>query len=175
MTSSTESPRTAFAGANAAAGPARLRVVASTPISEELIAEIVAAEPRIDFIRDQSLLAPQRFPGDHSGDPAFTRTSPQQAAFDALVDTAQVLYGVPDEKPTALARTVAANPGLRWVHTMPAGGGAQVKAAGPARSRTSSAISWCSSSCSMGPGCCTWPCTRDGSGSRCRPTWATAT
>ncbi len=130
MTSSTESPRTAFAGANAAAGPARLRVVASTPISEELIAEIVAAEPRIDFIRDQSLLAPQRFPGDHSGDPAFTRTSPQQAAFDALVDSAQVLYGVPDEKPPALARTVAANPGLRWVHTMPAGGGAQVKAAG---------------------------------------------
>ena len=48
-------------------------MVASTPISEELIAEIVAAEPRIDFIRDQSLLAPQRFPGDHSGDPAFTR------------------------------------------------------------------------------------------------------
>ena len=41
-----------------------------------------------------------------------------------------MLYGVPDEKPALLARTVAANPGLRWVHTMPAGGGAQVKAAG---------------------------------------------
>lgn len=111
-------------------GQRRLRVVASTPISEELIAQIVATEPRIDFIRDQDLLKPQRFPGDHSGDPDFRRTPDQQAAFDALVDSAEVLYGVPDETPAALARTVAANPGLRWVHTMPAGGGAQVKAAG---------------------------------------------
>jgi len=108
----------------------RLRVVASTPITEDLIAEIVRAEPRIDFVRDQKLLPPQRFPGDHSGDPTFTRTAAEQSAFDALVDSAEVLYGVPDEKPALLARTVAANPGLRWVHTMPAGGGAQVKAAG---------------------------------------------
>ncbi len=107
----------------------RLRVVAATPIGEELIAEIVAAEPRIDFVRDQSLLKPQRFPGDHSGDPDFVRTPEQQAAFDALVDSAEVLYGVPDELAHQLARTVAANPGLRWVHTMPAGGGAQVKLA----------------------------------------------
>ena len=108
----------------------RLRVIASTPISETLIAEIVADEPRIDFVRDQSLLPPQRFPGDHSGDPAFRRTTDQQSAFDELVDSAQALYGVPDENPAALARTVRANPDLRWVHTMPAGGGAQVKAAG---------------------------------------------
>ena len=108
----------------------RLRVVASTPVSEELIAEILAAEPRIDFVRDQGLLKPQRFPGDHSGDPDFHRTAEQQAAFEAMVDSAEVLYGVPDETPAELARTVAANPGLRWVHTMPAGGGAQVKSAG---------------------------------------------
>lgn len=111
-------------------GSRRLRVVASTPVAEELIAEIVAAEPRIDFIRDQGLLKPQRFPGDHSGDPAFRRTPGQQAAFDELIDSAEALYGVPDEKPAELARTVAANPRLCWVHTMPAGGGAQVKAAG---------------------------------------------
>ncbi|HEY5788423.1 MAG TPA: D-2-hydroxyacid dehydrogenase [Microlunatus sp.] len=116
--------------ASSGSGQQRLRVVASTPISEELIAEIVAAEPRIDFVRDQSLLAPQRFPGDHAGDPDFTRTLEQQAAFDALVDSAEVLYGVPDELASALTRTVAANPGLRWVHTMPAGGGAQIKLAG---------------------------------------------
>jgi phosphoglycerate dehydrogenase-like enzyme len=107
----------------------RLRVVASTPVSEALIAEILQAEPRIDFVRDQALLPPQRFPGDHSGDPAFRRTPDQKAAFDDLVDSAQALYGVPDENPAALARTVRANPRLRWVHTMPAGGGAQVKAA----------------------------------------------
>jgi phosphoglycerate dehydrogenase-like enzyme len=104
--------------------------VASTPVSEDLIESIVSAEPRIDFVRDQSLLAPQRFAGDHAGDPEFTRTREQQQAFEELVDSAEALYGVPDEQPAALHRTVAANPGLRWVHTMPAGGGAQVKAAG---------------------------------------------
>lgn len=108
----------------------RLRVVAATPISDELIARVVELEPRIDFVADQSLLPPMRHPGDHGGDPSFERTDEQQAAFDALVDSAEVLYGVPDETPSALARTVAANPGLRWVQTMPAGGGAQVKAAG---------------------------------------------
>jgi phosphoglycerate dehydrogenase-like enzyme len=108
---------------------ARLRVVAATPISEELIARVVALEPRIDFIRDQDLLPPMRHPGDHSGDPAFTRTPEQQAAFDALLDSAEVLYGVPDEKPANLTRTADANPGLRWVQTMPAGGGGQVRGA----------------------------------------------
>jgi len=104
-------------------------VVASTPISEELIDCVARAEPRIDFVRDQSLLAPQRFAGDHAGDPSFRRTPEQQQAFDDLVDSAQALYGVPDEQPDALRRTVRNNPGLLWVHTMPAGGGSQVKAA----------------------------------------------
>jgi phosphoglycerate dehydrogenase-like enzyme len=36
---------------------------------------------------------------------------------------------VPDQSGKSLARTVAANPGLRWVHTIPAGGGQQVRAA----------------------------------------------
>ncbi len=109
--------------------PERLRVVASTPISEELIDLVVRAEPRIDFVRDQSLLPPQRFAGDHVGDPSFRRSPEQQQAFEELVDSAQALYGVPDEQPAALGRTVRNNPGLLWVHTMPAGGGSQVEAA----------------------------------------------
>ena len=40
------------------------------------------------------------------------------------------LYGIPDVDPAALKRTADANPGLRWVQTMAAGGGGQVKAAG---------------------------------------------
>lgn len=108
----------------------RLRVVGATPISEELIELVVAREPRIDFVSDQSLLPPMRWPGDHSGDPSFSRTPAQQAAFDGLVDSADALYGVPDETPAELSRTALANPALRWVHTMPAGGGGQVKGAG---------------------------------------------
>jgi phosphoglycerate dehydrogenase-like enzyme len=108
----------------------RLRVVVATPLSEELCELIEQREPRIDLIRDQTLLPPQRHPGDHAGDPDFSRRPEQQARFDAMVDSAEALYGLPDESPAALGRTAAANPGLRWVHATPAGGGAQVKAAG---------------------------------------------
>lgn len=103
--------------------------MAATPISEELIQLVLAAEPRVDFIRDQTLLPPMRMPGDHAGDPGFRRSGQQQRAFEDLVDSAEALYGVPDEKPAALRRTADANGSLRWVHTMPAGGGSQVKAA----------------------------------------------
>jgi hypothetical protein len=108
----------------------RLRVVVATPLSEELCERIAAADARIDLVRDQALLKPMRHPGDHAGDPQFTHTPEQQGRFDALVDTAEALYGIPDESPEALRRTVTANPRLRWVQTMAAGGGGQVKAAG---------------------------------------------
>ena len=107
-----------------------LRVVVASPLPEKLCRLIEQAEPRIELVRDQSLLPPMRHPADYTGDPAFTRTPAQQAEFDRLVDSAEVLYGIPDVDPAALRRTVRANPALRWVQLMAAGGGAQVKAAG---------------------------------------------
>lgn len=107
----------------------QLRVVAATVLSEEHCELIEHLEPRVTVVRDQSLLPPARYPGDHGGDPAFTRTPEQQQAFDALVDSADALYGLPDESAPALRRAVAANPRLRWVHTTRAGGGAHVKEA----------------------------------------------
>lgn len=86
-------------------------------------------EPRIDLIRDQSLLPPMRHAADFAGDPAFRRTPEQQARFEALIDSAEVLYGIPDVDPAALTRAVRANPALRWVQIMAAGGGGQVAAA----------------------------------------------
>jgi phosphoglycerate dehydrogenase-like enzyme len=111
----------------------RLRVVAATPISDELVARVVAAEPRIDFVVDQALLPPEVHPGDHRGDPDFRRSEADERRFRELVDSAEVLYGIPGERPSGLKRTVEANPGLRWVQLMPAGGGGQVKAAGLSR------------------------------------------
>lgn len=125
----------------------RLRVAIATPLIPELCDLLVEREPRIEVVVDQDLLPPMRWPGDHEGDPAFTRTPAQQAAFDALVDSADALYGIPDTSPPALARTVAANPNLRWVHTMAAGGGGQIKAAGLDRSALDR-IAW---STSAGP------------------------
>lgn len=112
----------------------RLRVVAAVPLSEDLCRLIEELEPRVEVVRDHSLMHPMRGPADWSGDPDHVRTAEQQSAFDAMVDSADALFGIPDVDPTALARTVGANPGLRWVMTTAAGGGAQVKAAGLERS-----------------------------------------
>ena len=109
---------------------AQLRVVVATPLPPELCELVRRREPRLDLVVEQDLLPPERWPADFSGDPEWRRTPAQQERFDALVDAADVLYGIPDVSPSALARTVRANPRLRWVHVMAAGGGGQVKAAG---------------------------------------------
>lgn len=113
------------------ASTARLRVVVATPLSEAHCKRIESLEPRVEMIRDQSLLPPMRHPADFAGDPSFSRTPEEQARFDALVDSAEVLYGIPDVSPAALKRTLDANPTLRWVQIMAAGGGGQVAAAAP--------------------------------------------
>lgn len=107
----------------------RLRVAVATPLSEENCAVIERLEPRIDLVRDQALYPPMRHPADFSGDPGFRRTPKQQRAFHEMLASAEALYGVPDVDPVALKRVADGNPGLRWVHTMAAGGGAQVRAA----------------------------------------------
>ncbi|MFF7308914.1 NAD(P)-dependent oxidoreductase [Streptomyces sp. NPDC008137] len=110
--------------------PSRLRVAVAAPLSEENCARIRELEPRIDLVVDQRLLPPMRWPADYAGDPDWRRTPGQQRAYEAAIDSADALYGIPDVDPAALARAVRANPRLRWVHTMAAGGGGQVKAAG---------------------------------------------
>ncbi|OKI86053.1 D-2-hydroxyacid dehydrogenase [Streptomyces sp. CB02414] len=110
--------------------PERLRVAVAAPLSEENRARIQELEPRVDLVVDPSLLPPMRWPADFAGDPDWHRTPEQQCAYEAAIDSADALYGIPDVDPAALARAVRANPRLRWVHTMAAGGGGQVKAAG---------------------------------------------
>ncbi|MEU9347727.1 D-2-hydroxyacid dehydrogenase [Streptomyces sp. NPDC048278] len=116
--------------AGQAPAPDRLRVAVAAPVSPENCARIQELEPRIDLVVDHALLPPMRWPADFAGDPAWRRTPGQQRAYEAAVDSADALYGIPDVDPAALARAVRANPRLRWVHTMAAGGGGQVRAAG---------------------------------------------
>jgi len=104
----------------------RLRVVVATPLSPEYADLVRRLEPRIDLIHDAELAGP---PSDNWME-HYDRPARLQRAFEDYVDSAEALYGVPDQSGRALARTVAANPGLRWVHTIPAGGGQQVRAAG---------------------------------------------
>ena len=107
----------------------RIRVAAGGPLTDELVRRIVEREPRVEFLTDESLLPPQRHPGDHAGDPAFRRSPAQERRYDELLRSADVLYGIPGEDPSRLRPVIEANRSLRWVHTTPAGGGSQVKAA----------------------------------------------
>jgi len=128
MSSVACSMRSGSAGSVAAMGSTasdRLRVVIATPLSAELAAYVAAADPRLEIVYEPELLAP----ADIDWMLPHTRDAASQARFEALVDTADVLYGVPDHSGRALARTVLENDGLRWVHTIPAGGGQQVRAA----------------------------------------------
>jgi hypothetical protein len=50
-----------------------------------LVADV---DPSVELLVDDSLLPPQRFPGDHEGDPAFRRTPRQQASFERLLNSA---------------------------------------------------------------------------------------
>lgn len=114
---------------SAAAPTTRLRVGVVTPLRPELCNLLTEKEPRIELLVDQDLLAPMRCPGDHPGDPSFRRSAQQQQRFEEICNSAEAFYGIPDGRPQALARAVRANPALRWVHTMAAGGGGEIKAA----------------------------------------------
>ena len=107
-----------------------LRAVVTVPLKEEHCRLIERLEPRVRLVRDARLTHPMRGPADWSGDPDHFRTAQEQAEFDAMVDSADALFGIPDVDPAALARTVAANPRLRWVMTTAVGGDWQVKADG---------------------------------------------
>ena len=41
----------------------RIRAVAATPITDELVQRVVEREPRIDFVVEQQLLPPMRHAG----------------------------------------------------------------------------------------------------------------
>ena len=104
----------------------RLHVVVAAPISDEDLEELRRREPRLDIDMERDLLAE---PGP-SWQGAKRRSPEDQARFEKLIDGAEALLGAPDSSGKALARTVAANPGLRWVQTIQAGGGQIVRAAG---------------------------------------------
>jgi phosphoglycerate dehydrogenase-like enzyme len=106
-----------------------LTVALATPLHPGLRHLLADVDERVRLLVDDELLPSQRFPGDHDGDPDFRRTAAQQRAFEELLRGADVFYGIPDTKPAALNAAVRGNRRLRWVHTMAAGGGAQVKAA----------------------------------------------
>jgi phosphoglycerate dehydrogenase-like enzyme len=108
----------------------RTQVLIASPLEAELAARIQAAEPRAEVLFEPELLPPARYPADHGGDPAFVRDAEGEARWRALLDRAEVLFGVPGDSTEGLAEVVNGLPRLRWVHATSAGAGEQVRKAG---------------------------------------------
>jgi phosphoglycerate dehydrogenase-like enzyme len=108
----------------------RTQVLIASPLEAELATRIQAADPRAEVLFEPDLLPPARYPADHLGDPAFSRDAEGEARWRALLDRAEVLFGVPGDSAEALAEVVTGLPGLRWVHATSAGAGEQVRKAG---------------------------------------------
>jgi phosphoglycerate dehydrogenase-like enzyme len=106
------------------------QVLIASPLEAELVARIQAAEPRAEVRFEPDLLPPARYPADHRGDPAFRRDAEAEARWRALLDRAEVLFGVPGDSAEGLAAAVTGLPRLRWVHATSAGAGEQVRRAG---------------------------------------------
>jgi phosphoglycerate dehydrogenase-like enzyme len=106
----------------------RTRVLIASPLEGELVERIEAAEPRAEVVFEPDLLPPARFPADHRGDPEFRRDPAGEARWRALLQEAEVLFGVPGDSAAGLAE-VAGLPRLRWVHATSAGAGEVVRAA----------------------------------------------
>ena len=85
-------------------------VAIAVPLEAELVERIRAVDPSVTVLYEPDLLPPERFPADHSGDPAFQRTPEQEERYWAILGKAQVLYGFPNESPAGLARIARENP-----------------------------------------------------------------
>jgi glyoxylate/hydroxypyruvate reductase len=107
----------------------RTQVLIATPLEPELAATIREADSRAEVHFAPELLPPARYPADHRGDPAFRRDPDGEARWKALLDRAEVLFGIPGDSAEGLAEVVATAPAARWIHATSAGAGEVVRRA----------------------------------------------
>ena len=94
----------------------------------ELAARIQATDPRAEVLFEPDLLPAGPLPGRPSR-PGLPPRPRGRGRRRALLDRAEVLFGVPDDSAEGLAEAVNGLPGLRWVHATSAGAGEQVRKA----------------------------------------------
>ena len=107
----------------------RVPVVIASPLEPELVQRLREVDERLDVHFEPELLPTPRYPSDHHGDEGFRRSAEQDERFAALVASAEVLFGIPEEEPARLAWAVRAAPALRLVQATAAGAGQQVRRA----------------------------------------------
>jgi phosphoglycerate dehydrogenase-like enzyme len=103
-------------------------VLIASPLEAELVERIRDAEPRAEVVFEPKLLPAARYPADHGGDPEFRRDPAGEVRWRALLQEAEVLFGIPGDSAAGLAE-VAGLPRLRWVHATSAGAGEVVRRA----------------------------------------------
>jgi phosphoglycerate dehydrogenase-like enzyme len=108
-------------------------VLIATPLEPELVDRIARVDPRVEVLFEPELLPPTRYPGDHRGVEGFRRAPDDEARFRALMERADVLFGLPGDSAAGLADAVGRSRRLRWVQATAAGAGEQVRAAGLSR------------------------------------------
>ncbi len=91
--------------------------------------QIETLDAPVEVLYDPGLLPPTRFPGDHAGEEDFRRDAESEARFAAMLEQAEVLFGIPGDSPEGLRAAVSANARLRWVQGTAAGAGEQLRAA----------------------------------------------
>ena len=109
----------------------RLRIVVANPLEPANVELLAAADARLEVVYEPELVGPvEDAEAFGHGAARFRRTAEQDDRYLAMLRSADAVFGVPGGSGAALARVVDGNSRLRWVHTIPAGGGQQVKAAG---------------------------------------------
>lgn len=106
-----------------------VRIAVGVPMDPEHLALLRAVDDRVEVDYDPSFFPAERVLGDHHG---YTTQSLPPTEADRFYDylaAAEVVYGVPQMKPSGLKRLLDAAPGVRWVHAVQAGAGAFVTGA----------------------------------------------
>ncbi|MDR0837713.1 MAG: D-2-hydroxyacid dehydrogenase [Propionibacteriaceae bacterium] len=107
----------------------KLKVAIGSNATPEVAARL-AADEALDVTYDADLYIPWRYAGNWPRPTdAPQRTPEQQKRFMSQLREAEVIFGLPDESATLLHEVVDGNDNLRWLHTMAAGGGGQVRGA----------------------------------------------
>jgi len=99
------------------------------PLEPDLVQRIEASDPRVAVCFDPELLPPPRFAGDHKGAPEFRRSDAQERRWRAMIERADVLFGIPGDTSEGLAFALHHGRELRWIQATAAGAGEQVGAA----------------------------------------------